>query len=58
MTLSDDDFPMRPKSTGTFKAKGSLGGRKGWWIMVLAILIIMIIVVVLVAVGLSRSMGV
>lgn len=58
MTLSDDDFPMRPKSTGTFKANGSIGGRKGWWIMVLAILIIMTIVAVLVAVGLSRSMGV
>lgn len=57
MTLSDDDFAMRPKSVGTFGANRKLGRRMGWWIMVLAILIIVIIVAVLAAVGLSRSVG-
>ena len=56
MTLSDDDFPMRPKSFGTFEKHGSLGKRMGWMIVVLVMLIIAVIVVVLAAVGLSRSM--
>jgi len=56
MTLSDDDFPMRPKSFGTFEMHGSLGKRMGWMIVVLVMLIITIIVAVLAAVGLSRSM--
>jgi len=57
MSLSGDDFPMRPKSFGTFKTQGGWGRKKGWMIVVLVMLIILIIVAVLAVLGLSRSMG-